>query len=69
LAIGNCYNYGGVEAIHKGHYNKFFGSLQPLQNLSRLEKLAIWNSNIDSGLEHLPENLKIIYCSNEGPAN
>ena len=69
LAIGNCYNYGGVEAIDKGNYNNFFGSLQPLQNLSRLENLAIWNSNIDSGLEHLPENLKTIHCSNEGPAN
>ncbi|KLL03576.1 MAG: serine/threonine protein kinase [Mycoplasmataceae bacterium RV_VA103A] len=69
LAIGNCYNYGGVEAINNGIYNKFYGSLQPLQNLSKLETLTIWNSNVDSGLEYLPESLKIINCSNEGLPN
>jgi len=38
-------------------YIKFNGSLRPLRNLSKLKTLHIENTNIDSGLEYLPENI------------
>lgn len=44
--------------------NKFFGSLEPLKNLTKLKKLDISGTDIDSGLEYLPENLKMI-CSSD----
>ncbi|CAG8770859.1 18029_t:CDS:2 [Racocetra persica] len=50
--------------LKTGIYNKFFGSLKPLKNLNKLEKLDISNTDIDSGLEYLPESLKTFYCEN-----
>jgi hypothetical protein len=44
--------------------NKFYGSLEPLKNLNKLKRINISNSDIDSGLESLPKNLKEISCSN-----
>ena len=43
--------------IENGIYNRFFGSLKPLEKLSQLEKLDIRNTDIDSGLEYLPDKL------------
>jgi len=37
--------------------NLFTGSLGPLKNLTNLRELNISNTNIDSGLEYLPESL------------
>jgi hypothetical protein len=45
--------------------NKFHGSLKPLQNLSKLKKLDICNTDVESGLEYLPESLEEIYCSSK----
>jgi hypothetical protein len=45
-------------------FNKFEGSLKPLQNLTKLKELDISNTNIDSGLEYLPEILDLISCKN-----
>ncbi|PKK65775.1 hypothetical protein RhiirC2_785667 [Rhizophagus irregularis] len=36
------------------------GSLKPLRNLKNLVKLDIYETDIDSGLEYLPSNLKSI---------
>jgi len=44
-------------------YNRFRGSLKFLQELKKLDILAIYNTNIDSGLEYLPDSLNTIYCS------
>ena len=38
--------------------NKITGSLKPLQNLNKLEELNINNTDIDSGLEYLPDSLR-----------
>src|SRR5207249_3665200 len=41
--------------IQKDIYNRFHGSLEHLQGLVKLKKLDIRNTDIDKGLEHLPE--------------
>jgi hypothetical protein len=54
LFLDNC----DEDRFKKGEYNKFTGSLKPLQNLTKLELLSIGNTNIDSGLEYLPESFR-----------
>jgi len=49
--------------ISQGIYNRFTGSLEPLQGLSKLEYLDISNTDIDSGLEYLSENIEKFDCS------
>ena len=46
-------------------FNNFVGSLKPLQTLRNLKNLDISNTNIDSGLEYLPDSLIGIYCYND----
>jgi len=48
--------------IKQGIYNCFTGSLEPLQNLGKLEYLDISNTDIDSGLEYLPKSVKVFSC-------
>ncbi|CAI2177391.1 3979_t:CDS:2 [Funneliformis geosporum] len=43
--------------------NNFVGSLQPLVGSNKLKHLTISNTDIDSGLEYLPESLEKFYCS------
>jgi Leucine-rich repeat (LRR) protein len=43
--------------------NKFAGSLEPLKYLDKLEELDISNTDIDSGLEYLPESIQYFNCS------
>ncbi|KLL03087.1 MAG: hypothetical protein MRECE_18c016 [Mycoplasmataceae bacterium CE_OT135] len=43
--------------------NHFTGSLKSLQNLTKLEILSISNTDIDSGLEYLPDSLEYFRCS------
>jgi Leucine-rich repeat (LRR) protein len=52
------------ERTKKGIYNRFFGSLEPLKNLTKLKELAISSTDINSGLESLPKSLEKIYCKN-----
>jgi len=42
--------------------NKFIGSLEPLENMTKLIDLDISDTDIDSGLEYLPESLEEIHC-------
>jgi Leucine-rich repeat (LRR) protein len=42
--------------------NKFKGSLETLRSLSKLECLDISSTDIDGGLEYLPESLKEFKC-------
>ncbi len=42
--------------------NHFYGSLEPLKDLNKLEFLKISNNDIDRGLEYLPDSLKEFYC-------
>jgi len=43
--------------------NYFYGSLEYLENLSKLRNLDISNTDIDRGLEYLPESVRIFNCS------
>lgn len=38
----------------------FYGSFESLKDLKKLRSLEVWNTNINSGLEHLSKNLKWI---------
>ncbi|CAG8728000.1 5073_t:CDS:2, partial [Racocetra persica] len=51
------------EKIQQGIYNRFTGSLEPLKNLTRLNTLAIHNTDIGSGLEYLPDSIQYFYFS------
>lgn len=44
-------------------YNKFHGSLEPLKSLTKLQELNVGGTDVDSGLEHLPDELQWIYCN------
>src|SRR3954471_2670395 len=39
-------------------FNQFTGSLAPLVNLTKLKELLIANTQIDSGLEYLPDSIE-----------
>ncbi|CAG8623922.1 8344_t:CDS:2 [Ambispora leptoticha] len=44
-------------AFQNGKHNKFYGSLKSYQNLTKLERICIEATDVDSGLEHLPMSL------------
>jgi hypothetical protein len=51
----NCFaRFNNLERLHIGD-NPFYGSLKPLRNLTELKELGIARTDIDSGLEYLPE--------------
>ena len=56
LFLDNC----DKAKFRKGVYNRFTGSLKPLQNLPKLEILSIGKTDIDSGLEYLPSSFRKI---------
>ncbi|KLL03563.1 MAG: hypothetical protein MRECE_13c028 [Mycoplasmataceae bacterium CE_OT135] len=64
-------NNNNQERINQGVYNRFKGSLEPLKNLNKLRELNISNTDIDSGLEHLPKSadldLTIYYSAQKRP--
>ncbi|MCE8163178.1 MAG: hypothetical protein I3273_02935 [Candidatus Moeniiplasma glomeromycotorum] len=63
LSVGNW----NEEQIQQGIYNRFYGSLEPLRNLTKLEQLNISNSDINEGLEYLPlKKLNSFDCSAKG---
>ena len=41
-----------------GVSNRFYGSLEPLKNLTKLEHLSVVDTDVDGGLEYLPSSLK-----------
>jgi len=49
-------SFGNYRQIHST-YNKFHGSLKPLENLKKLKYLYISDTEVDSGLEYLPISL------------
>jgi hypothetical protein len=58
LSIGN----EDKEKIEKGIYNQFCDSLEPLKDLNELNSLHISNTNINYGLEYLPESTRTLEC-------
>ncbi|CAG8835943.1 26187_t:CDS:2, partial [Racocetra persica] len=49
--------------IGQGTCNYFTGSLEFLKNLNKLKKLDIDGTDIDSGLEYLPNSIEKFYCA------
>jgi len=43
--------------------NPFYGSLEPLQGMVKLKHLNISDTDLDKGLEYLPENIRDFRCS------
>ncbi|CAI2175662.1 4164_t:CDS:2 [Funneliformis geosporum] len=58
LEIGSCHN-----RISEGVPNRFYGSLEPLKDLKKLNWLIIEDTDIDSGLEYLPKSVEKFNCS------
>jgi len=61
LLIGNS----DKSKIQKGIFNRFTGSLEFLKDLTELKRLDIRNTDIDSGLEYLPNSVKEFHCSTD----
>lgn len=57
LKVGNC----DEKKIQQGIYNQLSGSLKPLKNLRKLSYLDISNTDIDSGMEYLSDDLKWVF--------
>jgi len=57
------------ERIEKNVYNRFFGSLEYLKDLNKLKELDISNTDINYGVEYLPNSITEIYYSTERPEN
>ncbi|RGB44039.1 hypothetical protein C1646_749008, partial [Rhizophagus diaphanus] len=51
-----------LRRLHLGG-NHFYGSLKPLRNLTDLCGIDITNTDVDSGLEHLPENFFNVHAT------
>lgn len=51
--------------ITQNIYNRFSGSLKPLKDMNKLKWLGISNTDIDSGLEYLPESLEWVQCKSD----
>lgn len=45
------------KALKDGKHNKFYGSLKSYQNLTKLTSICIEATDINEGLEYLPESL------------
>jgi len=59
LDIGNW----DEKKINQDIYNRWVGSLKPLENLTMLESLYISNTDINSGVDYLPTSTKRIHYS------
>jgi len=57
--LRNCRNLKSLGLSN----NPFYGSLKYLQEMSKLETLDIKDTDLDSGLEYLPESINYFYCS------
>jgi len=44
-------------SLEKGKHNQFYGSLKSYQNLTKLEDICIEATDVNEGLEYLPESL------------
>lgn len=48
--------------VKKGICNLFYGNLKSLESLTKLKSLNISSTDIDEGLEYLPDSLEEIFC-------
>ncbi|WNE41602.1 MAG: hypothetical protein AM1032_000342 [Mycoplasmataceae bacterium] len=54
--------YNNNRWIIKNKGNQFYGSFESLKDLNKLKELRISNTNINEGLEYLPESLEQFFC-------
>jgi hypothetical protein len=59
LYVSNFYE----SKIKQNIYNNFSGSLKSLENLTKLANLNISNTDINGGLEYLPESVETLTCN------
>src|SRR3954447_12465442 len=45
------------ERLKNKIYNKFYGSLEPIKNLTKLEKFCIAGTDVEEGIEYIPAKL------------
>jgi hypothetical protein len=45
------------------NYSNFYGSLKSLKDLDNLSQIEITETNINEGLEYLPNNVKYVNCN------
>ena len=57
------------DGINQDSYNRWHGSLVPLQKLTKLTWLDISNTDINNGLEYLPDSLAEFYCATKQRPN
>ncbi|RGB40046.1 hypothetical protein C1646_800907 [Rhizophagus diaphanus] len=50
------------DRIQQGKFNNFYGSMKPLKSMIKLKNLSINNTDIDSGLEFLPDCITNFRC-------
>jgi serine/threonine protein kinase len=61
---------GNNRRVNPGeNYDKFFGSLEHLKDLSKLRHVGVANSNVNSGLEYLPFGVAKFWCGSYGGIN
>jgi Leucine-rich repeat (LRR) protein len=65
LSIGSI----NRKRIRQNVYNRFSGSLESLKKLVLLSSLHISNTDINSGVEYLPDSLREIHCSAKDRSN
>ncbi|CAJ0824579.1 22174_t:CDS:2 [Entrophospora sp. SA101] len=63
LTLGN----DEPEKYRNNIYNRFYGSLEPLRNMTKLPSLCIDGTDIDEGLEYLPDTVGTINCDPKLP--
>ena len=51
--------------MEEGKHNDFRGNLKQLGELTKLKRLDISNTDIDSGLENLPKSLEELICKSD----
>lgn len=49
--------------------NRFIGSLEPLRSMSKLKSLSIESTDIDNGLEYLPDSIQYFGCGDSKPGS
>jgi hypothetical protein len=60
-----CFSRFSSLEILKISATSFSGSLKPLEKLTKLKRLDIGGTDIDSGLEYLPKGIEKIHCDSD----
>ncbi len=53
----NSANKDYPNRIEENFYNRFYGSLEPIENLTKLEEFCIAGTDVEEGIEYIPESI------------